>query len=112
VDLRVRWGDRWLRHAPLGGVLLPSVQADSPTAAARVDAATAFTALVRQSPWLIADPGAAAAVMALLSDAASRPAYALSLGSDSYARGAVLAEQLSAARGAADAQATTHAAPR
>ena len=68
------------------------------------DAATSFTALVRQSPWLIADRGAAPEVMALLRDTAGRPAYALSLGRDSYARGAVLAAELVPARHAADVQ--------
>jgi len=103
VNMRERWGDQWLRRAPLGGLLLPSVRPDEPTAAASVDAATSFTALVRQSPWLIADLGAAPAVMALLRDAAGRPAYALSLGRDSYARGAVLAARLAPAREALDA---------
>jgi hypothetical protein len=106
VDLRARWGDRWLSHAPLGGVLLPEVHADAPTAARAVDAATSFTALVRQSPWLIVDCGAAPMVMALLQSAASRPAYALSLGRDSYARGDVLAERLTVVRAAANAHAS------
>ena len=103
VDLRERWGDQWLRRAPLGGLLLPTVRPDEPTTATSVDAATSFTALVRQSPWLIADREAAPAVMALLRDAAGLPAYALSLGRDSYARGAVLAARLAPAREAADA---------
>ncbi|MDB4883138.1 MAG: hprK [Gemmatimonadetes bacterium] len=111
VDLRARYGDRWLRQAPLGGLLLPTVHPHEPTSATSVDAATSFTALVRQSPWLIADRGAAPAVMALLRDAAARPAYALTLGSDSYARGAVLASRLDPARKAADARAT-HASSR
>jgi hypothetical protein len=94
VDLRERWGDRWLARAPLGGVLLPSVRADEPTRAAEVDGASAFTALVRQSPWLMADRGSAATVMALLQAVASHAAFALSLGRDSYARGDVLAALL------------------
>ena len=102
VDLRAQWGDRWLSRAPLGGLLLPTVRASEPTSAARVDAATAFTALVRQSPWLIADRGAAPAVMALLRDASAQPAYGLSLGRDGYARGDVLAACLAPARAAAD----------
>jgi hypothetical protein len=112
IDLRARFGDRWLSRAPLGGLLLPAVNADAPTVASTVDAATSFTALVRQSPWLIADSGAAPTVMALLRDAASRPAFALSLGRDSYARGEVLAERLALTRAAADAHAAhaSHAA--
>ena len=94
VDLRARWGDRWMARAPLGGVLLPTVRAEEPTRVAAVDGATAFTALVRQSPWLLADRGTAAAVMPLLRAAASLNPRALVLGHDSYARGAVLAERL------------------
>ena len=96
VDLRQRWGARWLARAPLGGVLLPSVRADEPTRASAIDAAPAFAALVRQSPWLMADRGAAAAVMSLLRATATRASLAVSLGRDSYARGDVLAERLRA----------------
>lgn len=94
VDLRERWGDRWVARAPLGGVLLPSVRADEPTRAVRIDEASAFAALVRQSPWLMADRGAASAVMSLLRATASSASLAVSLGRDSYARGDVLAERL------------------
>jgi hypothetical protein len=98
VDLRARWGDRWMPRAPLAGVLLPEVRAERPTALAVATDAAAFTALVRQSPWLMADRGMAADVMELLREAASRPAFSLSLGRDSYARGDVLAERLAPAR--------------
>jgi hypothetical protein len=94
VDLRERWSDRWLPRAPLGGILLSGVRADTPTSAVQVDGARALTALVRQSPWLMADRGAAPAVLALLRDAAARPAHALSLGRDCYARGDLLAARL------------------
>jgi len=97
VDMRARWGERWMRRAPLGGVLFPSVAADQPTHVAELHAATSFSGLLRQSPWLIADRGAAASVMALLQCAAERPAFALSLGRDSYARGDVLAARLAPA---------------
>lgn len=100
VDLRTSWGDRWLPRAPLGGVLLPEVNADRPTSLAVAADAAAFTALVRQSPWLMADRAVAGDVMALLRDAASHPAFSLSLGRDSYARGDVLAERLAPARAA------------
>ena len=100
VDLRAQWGDRWLARAPLGGVLLPSVNADRPTSLSVAAGTAAFTALVRQSPWLMADRAVASAVMALLRDAASHPTFSLSLGRDSYARGDLLAEQLAPARAA------------
>jgi len=98
VDLRTRWGDRWIPRAPLGGVLLPTVDAERPTTLAVVADAAAFTALVRQSPWLMADRAMAGDVMTLLRAAASHPTFALSLGRDSYARGDVLAERLAPAR--------------
>ncbi|MBW8768381.1 MAG: hypothetical protein JF589_01350 [Gemmatimonadetes bacterium] len=94
VDLRTRWGDRWISRAPLGGVLLPHVNAERSTSLAVAAEAAAFTALVRQSPWLMADRAVAGDVMKLLRDAASHPAFSLSLGRDSYARGDVLAERL------------------
>ncbi|HEX7978966.1 MAG TPA: hypothetical protein VF461_10215 [Gemmatimonadaceae bacterium] len=100
VDLRTRWGDRWLPRAPLGGVLMPAVHAERPTSLAAVADAASFAALVRQSPWLMADRAMAGEVMALLRNAASHPAFALSLGRDSYARGDVLAERLEPARAA------------
>jgi len=87
-------------RAPLGGVLLPAVNAVRPTALTAAADAAAFTALVRQSPWLMADRAMTGSVMQLLRDAASHPAFSLSLGRDSYARGDVLAERLSPARGA------------
>jgi hypothetical protein len=87
-----------LPSAPLGGLLLPVVNADAPTSLVVAADAAAFTALVRQSPWLMADRAMAGDVMALLRDAASHPAFTLSLGRDSYARGDVLAERLAPAR--------------
>jgi hypothetical protein len=48
----------------------------------------------------MADRAMTGGVMQLLRDAASRPAFSLSLGRDSYARGDVLAERLAPARGA------------
>jgi hypothetical protein len=105
VDLRARWGDRWVRRAPLGGLLLPTVRTEEPTSLAAMHDASAFTALVRQSPWLMADRGAAPAVMSLLRAAAAHPAFALSLGRDGYARGDVLADRLAPARAASNARA-------
>jgi len=102
VDLRTRWGDRWIPRAPFGGVLLPRVNADDRTSLAVAAGAAAFAALVRQSPWLMADRAAASDVMTLLRAAASHPAFALSLGRDSYARGDVLAERLAPAQAASE----------
>jgi len=76
---------------PLAGILLPRVDAASATALAPASSADTFAALVRQSPWLLADPAAAAALHALLVGAAGHRAARLALGRDSYGRGAVLA---------------------
>lgn len=76
---------RWRRAAPLGGVLLPRVEARLPTAAEPATQGDALSALLQQSPWLLADRGAAPAVLALLKRAAQAPARRLRLGTDSYA---------------------------
>ena len=76
------------------------MNADQPTSLVVATDAAAFAALVRQSPWLMADRAVAGEVMALLRDAASHPAFSLSLGRDSYARGDVLADRLAPARAA------------
>lgn len=50
IDPRDRWPGRWLRTAPLAGVLFPRVESDRPTARERVSAADALARLLRQSP--------------------------------------------------------------
>lgn len=81
------------RH-PVAGLFLTHVDADRPTTAEPASAAEAFIALVRQSPWLLADPAAAGTIHQLLSDAASGKVNALSLGRDSYRRPEVLLRAL------------------
>ncbi|HEX2206129.1 MAG TPA: hypothetical protein VHG93_00485 [Longimicrobium sp.] len=75
---------RWRRSAQVGGVLLPRVQADAPTAMEPAHAAEVLGALIRQSPWLLADRMAAPAVLELLSQTARLPSYRLRAGLDSY----------------------------
>jgi hypothetical protein len=104
TDLRVQWGDRWTARAPFGGMLLPVVHPDATTSLSRATPAAALAALVRQSPWLMADRGAAHAVLTLLRDAAARPAFTLVLGRDVYARGDVLAKHLAPAVASAGAR--------
>lgn len=72
--------------APLAGLLLPRVAARQSTALSAADPAEALAELVRQSPWVLLDRGAAPLVLDLLSTAASRcrPPWRLSLGTDSY----------------------------
>ena len=97
-ELGKRWGKReavdaarlfpGLRrvNAPFAGVLLPKVATQLSTAASAADPAEALAELIRQSPWVLLDRGAAPVVLDLLAAAASRcrPPQRLTLGSDSY----------------------------
>jgi len=94
VDPRERWPGQWTDAAPLAGLLFPRVEPAQPTALARCPPGEALAALLRQSPWLLADRGSAPAVLALLRDAAARPAFTLRLGLDSYADPPLLEERL------------------
>jgi hypothetical protein len=78
----------------IAGVLLPTITPDQSTSLAPATAADVFTALVRQSPWLLADREVAPAVTELLRRAASLPVHHLGLGRDSYARPEVLSRAL------------------
>ena len=86
ADPRERWPGRWQRSAPLAGLLFPQVQPGEPTSLRPLAGAEPLAALLRQSPWLLADRGTADAVLALLRAAAELPAYRLRLGLDSYGR--------------------------
>jgi hypothetical protein len=94
TDARERFPGAWERAAPLAGLLFPRVHADGPTALAPFTAPDALGALLRQSPWLLADRGCAPRVLALLRETALLPARALRLGMDTYAAPALLAERL------------------
>ncbi|HYJ80683.1 MAG TPA: hypothetical protein VEW03_13805 [Longimicrobiaceae bacterium] len=84
LDPHARWPGRWRRTAPLAGLLFPRVDAELPTALAPLPAADALAALMRQSPWLLADFASAGEVLGLLRAACERPAFTLRLGLDSY----------------------------
>ncbi|HEV7590074.1 MAG TPA: hypothetical protein VGO40_18295 [Longimicrobium sp.] len=84
VDPHERWPGQWVRTAPLAGLLFPRVAADRPTELAPIPAPDALVALMRQSPWLLADRACAAEVLAFLRSACERPAFSLRLGLDSY----------------------------
>ena len=85
--------------AALGGLLFPNVDAERPTRATARSGADALALLIRQSPWLFADALAAPSVLALLRAAASAPAAALSLGTDSFGDPARLDAAVRAATG-------------
>lgn len=94
VDAFDRWPGRWRAAAPLGGVLCPRVDAGVATTLAPLDAPARLAALLRQSPWLAADPAAAPALLALLQRVAARPGATLWLGRDTFRRPAPLAAVL------------------
>ena len=85
---------QWRRSAPLERVVLLSVAADQPTSLQRASGADVLAALVRQSPWLLADRTAAPRVLALLRTAATVSLAHLTLGLDTFARPDRLAEML------------------
>jgi hypothetical protein len=84
VDPHERWPGQWVRTAPLGGLLFPRVAADRPTELSPLPSPDALVALMRQSPWLLADRACAAEVLAFLRSACERPAFSLRLGLDSW----------------------------
>ena len=94
TDPRGRWPGAWRRSAPLAGLLFPRIEAERPTALEPIAPADALAALLRQSPWLLADAAAAPALLALLRDASLLPARALRLGRDAYADPRRLVETL------------------
>lgn len=99
TDARERFPGAWRRTAPLAGLLFPSIQAEEPTAlGSSAGAGQALAALLRQSPWLLADRGCAPQVLTLLREAALLPAHTLRLGLDTYADPDLLAERLSGLR--------------
>lgn len=83
-----------LASALVRGVLLPRVDADARTELVRAHPVEAFTALVRQSPWLMADIAAAPRLSALLQRTAALPAFHLRLARDSYGDAALLEERI------------------
>ena len=76
----------WHQLAPLAGTLHTSVVADRPTRVVEMSAGDAFIGLIRQSPWLLADRGAAPAVVQVLSEVARLPRYALRTGLDTFGK--------------------------
>jgi hypothetical protein len=85
---------RWRRTAPLAGLVFPRVEPSARTQLTPLAPADALARLVRQTPWLLADRGAARDVLDLLRGASSRRAYELRLGLDTYANAGRLAQRL------------------
>lgn len=81
---------RLRRTAALEGLLLPRVHAGHPTRLAAAHPAEGLGQLIRQSPWLLADPHAAPRVLSLLSRMAGTHVYRMTLGTDTYGNPALL----------------------
>ncbi len=77
-------------------MLIPRVEADRPSAAARALPVEVLTHLVRQSPWLMATRALAGPSLELLGAVARLPALGVRLGRDMF-RNPELGEFLSAA---------------
>jgi len=84
LDPHERWPGQWRRTAPLAGLLFPRVEAGLPTELAPLAGPDALAALLRQSPWLLADRGVAGEVLELLRSACAAGACSLRLGLDTY----------------------------
>jgi hypothetical protein len=97
VDPAALGPGRRRESAELGGLIFPRVEPEEPTRLDTVPPAEAFAGLVRQSPWLLADRGAAPSILELLRAAALLPAYRLSLGHDTFGRPERLAQRLAVA---------------
>jgi hypothetical protein len=102
VDPDVFGPGRWRRTALLGGLIFPRVEAGLPTVLTPMGPADALSGLLRQSPWLLADPATAPNVLTLLVQAGQMPSYRLRLGADTYQDGEHLCRVLAPAVGLAD----------
>ena len=85
---------RWQRSASVGGIVMPSIARELPTQLVPSTASTALAALIRQSPWLAADSGAAREIMSMLERVSSLPCFSLRMGLDSYADRTILTRLL------------------
>jgi hypothetical protein len=81
--------------APLGGLLFPEVQRAGETAVQDIACADALARLIRQSPWLLADPGSARDTLDLLTDACAGRNAEIHLGLDTFGNPPLLEERLS-----------------
>lgn len=94
VDPSTLGPGRWQRRAALVGTLFLELRRASRTEVERLGSADALAAIVRQSPWLMADPVQAPALLALLIATVQQPTFRLFLGRDTYRDGTCLLECL------------------
>ena len=85
---------KWQRSAPLGGLLFPRIEPSRPSSLIPMSSTDALQEVIRQSPWLLADQGAAPGILARMLKMVTLPRYALLLGSDGYRDAARLVDLL------------------
>ena len=83
-----------IERGPVAGVLVPEIRAESDSGLEPLSQTESLEALVRQSPWLMADPVAAPGILRMMEAVASRPAFRLVLGADSFGNGPLLSSLL------------------
>jgi len=76
----------WQGEAPLAGVLLPQIRAEERTELLPASSGEVLAALIRQSPWLMADRAAAQGVLDSFTALAQGPGHRLLLGREVYGR--------------------------
>lgn len=77
---------RPLASANVRGVLLPGIKPELPTQLSVASPGDALAALIRQSPWLMADAASAPGVLELFRSIVAMPRFRLRLGLDVYGR--------------------------
>ena len=78
--------------AVLAGMLFPRVDPSLPTTISPVAGVIGLERIIRQSPWLVADPVSARGVLELMRSAASKDTADIRLGRDTFANPALLDE--------------------
>lgn len=84
VDASSLGPGRWRRMADLSGILLTRVTGAHRTELWPARPGDALAALIRQAPWLLADPPVAPLCLEVLRGVAARPAFQLVLGRDTF----------------------------
>lgn len=77
-------------NAVLAGMLFPRIDASNPTLISSVSGAQALERIIRQSPWLVADPASAREVLELMRIAAESNTADIRLGRDTFSNAALL----------------------
>lgn len=83
-----------IERGAIAGVLVPEIRPSSDSRLEPLSRSEVLETLIRQSPWLMADPVAAPGILRLLETIASRPAFRLVLGAGSFGNGRLISSLL------------------